>query len=108
MSGILLKFLPKNELLHQSLYFCRGMAKKKSQSQGTEKGKKTCNKNQFFGGCFKSEITHLLKWFHFLKWMVFFFQSPNHLGGRTRRRRANAVGILAKMDPVAPRNRMNS
>lgn len=63
MSGILLKFLPKNELLHQSLYFCRGMAKKKSQSQGTEKGKKTCNKNQFFGGCFKSEIAHLLKWF---------------------------------------------
>jgi len=30
------------------------MAKKKDESRGTEKGKKTCGKNQFFGGCFQS------------------------------------------------------
>jgi len=48
------KILPKSKLLHQSLYFSRGMAKKKDESRGTEKGKKTCGKNQFFGGCFKS------------------------------------------------------
>ncbi|XP_037719947.1 uncharacterized protein LOC119553571 [Drosophila subpulchrella] len=47
------KILPKSKLLHQSLYLSRGMAKKKDESQGTEKGKKTCGKNQFFGGCFK-------------------------------------------------------
>ncbi|XP_070071276.1 uncharacterized protein [Drosophila takahashii] len=46
--------LPKCKLLHQSLYCSRGMAKKKDQSHGTEKGKKTCGKTQFFGGCFKS------------------------------------------------------
>ncbi|KAI8037948.1 uncharacterized protein LOC128259707 [Drosophila gunungcola] len=46
--------LPKRKFAHQSLYFARGMARRKDQSQNTEKGKKTCPKNQFFGGCFKN------------------------------------------------------
>ncbi|KAH8351675.1 hypothetical protein KR059_011652 [Drosophila kikkawai] len=61
MSFLLLgeHILPRTKLLHQSLIPVRGMARRRGHS--TEKGKKICERNRFFGGCFRTNQAYRKK-----------------------------------------------